>query len=225
MILKDRLQRALKQEKGIRLTAADVQGLASFLELDFPQKRKRTKKPDGLRPIASMPNYLTHVRWMIRRDMPDVLAIDAAVSKEPWNEETYIACLRQRSVIGMVVELYDEQTRTTSVVGSMVYQLFPNRILLRRLNVACEHQRKSLGRMMVQKLIGKLSEGRRQRISLAVDEENYATLAFFQAVGFSVAECADGKVVMRRRWNDDPQSVQQPNGSEANHDNDDDFDF
>ena len=47
-----------------------------------------------------------HIRWMIRRDMPEVLQIERTSFEYPWSEEDFIRCLRQRNCIGMVAE-YD----------------------------------------------------------------------------------------------------------------------
>jgi ribosomal protein S18 acetylase RimI-like enzyme len=58
-----------------------------------------------------------HIRWMIRRDFPEVLAIETESFRFPWLEEDFIRCLRQRNCIGMVAE-HDER-----VVGFMVYEL------------------------------------------------------------------------------------------------------
>jgi len=43
-----------------------------------------------------------HIRWMIRRDMPEVLDIESGSFEFPWSEEDFIRCLRQRNCIGMV---------------------------------------------------------------------------------------------------------------------------
>ncbi len=63
-----------------------------------------------------------HIRWMIRRDMPEVLAIENRSFEFPWSDEDFIRCLRQRNCIGMVAE-YDER-----VVGFMIYELHKNRL-------------------------------------------------------------------------------------------------
>ncbi|MFM7564726.1 MAG: GNAT family N-acetyltransferase, partial [Planctomycetota bacterium] len=65
---------------------------------------------------------------MIRRDMPEVLNIEAQSFEFPWSEDDFIRCLRQRNCIGMVAEC-DEQ-----VVGFMIYEL--NRNVLHVLNFA-----------------------------------------------------------------------------------------
>src|SRR5271168_1726673 len=63
-----------------------------------------------------------HIRWMIRRDMPEVLAIEHASFEFPWCEEEFLRVLRQRNCIGMVAE-YGER-----VVGFMIYELHKNKL-------------------------------------------------------------------------------------------------
>ena len=46
-----------------------------------------------------------HIRWMIRRDMPDVLGIESNCFEFSWTEDDFIRCLRQRNCIGMVAEM------------------------------------------------------------------------------------------------------------------------
>ena len=59
----------------------------------------------------------SHIRWMIRRDYAEVLAIEARGFEFPWCEDDFIRCLRQRNCIGMVAE------RDDRVAGFMVYEL------------------------------------------------------------------------------------------------------
>ena len=42
-----------------------------------------------------------HIRWMIRRDMAEVLEIERGAFEFPWFEEEFIRCLRQRNCIGV----------------------------------------------------------------------------------------------------------------------------
>ena len=120
----------------------------------------------------------THIRWMIRRDMPEVLNIEAQSFEFPWSEDDFIRCLRQRNCIGMVAEC-DEQ-----VVGFMIYEL--NRNVLHVLNFAVrsDFRRRGLGTQMLDKLVGKLSQQRRTRIDLEVRESNLAAQLFFRRSGF-----------------------------------------
>ena len=45
-----------------------------------------------------------HIRWMIRRDMPEVLQTEQESFEYSWTEEDFLRCLRQRNCIGMVAE-------------------------------------------------------------------------------------------------------------------------
>ncbi|MEM7478880.1 MAG: ribosomal protein S18-alanine N-acetyltransferase [Planctomycetota bacterium] len=119
-----------------------------------------------------------HIRWMIRRDMPSVLAIEDASFEFPWSEEEFIRCLRQRNCIGMVAE------RDDKVVGFMIYELHKNRLHLLNFAVAPVCRRESVGSSMVEKLVSKLSVERRSRIMLEVRETNLDAQLFFKDLGF-----------------------------------------
>jgi ribosomal-protein-alanine N-acetyltransferase len=119
-----------------------------------------------------------HIRWMIRRDMDDVLAIEHEGFEFPWSEEDFTRCLRQRNCIGMVAE-HDDQ-----IVGFMIYELHKTRLHVLNFAVAREHRRLGVGTRMVEKLTGKLSHQRRSRILLEVRETNLAAQLFFRKCGF-----------------------------------------
>src|SRR5262249_56138096 len=57
------------------------------------------------------------IRWMIRRDMPEVLQTEQESFEFAWTEEDFLRCLRQRNCIGMVAEQGEK------VVGFMIYEL------------------------------------------------------------------------------------------------------
>ena len=119
-----------------------------------------------------------HIRWMIRRDMPEVLGIEGESFQFPWSEDDFIRCLRQRNCIGMVCE-YDAK-----VVGFMIYELHKNRLHILNFAVHQQLRRKGIGTQMIRKLIGKLSPQRRSRIMLEVRETNLAAQLFFRDIGF-----------------------------------------
>lgn len=119
-----------------------------------------------------------HIRWMIRRDMPEVLGIETGCFEFPWCEDDFIRCLRQRNCIGMVAE-YDER-----VVGFMIYELHKNRLHILNFAVHPNFRRRGIARSMVRKLIGKLSQQRRNRILLEIRETNLDAQLFFREAGF-----------------------------------------
>jgi [ribosomal protein S18]-alanine N-acetyltransferase len=119
-----------------------------------------------------------HIRWMIRRDMAEVLEIENESFEFPWSEEEFIRCLRQRNCIGMVADCDDK------VVGFMVYELHKTRLHILNFAVGRSRRRQGIGRKMAGKLVGKLSAQRRTRIVLEVRETNLDAQIFFRAQGF-----------------------------------------
>jgi len=128
--------------------------------------------------VQKKEDLYVHIRWMIRRDMPEVLSIENASFEFAWSEEDFIRCLRQRNCIGMVAE-HDER-----IVGFMIYELHRNRLHLLNFAVHADDQRRGVGSRMITKLISKLSTQRRDRITLEVRETNLAAQLFFRQMGF-----------------------------------------
>jgi len=125
-----------------------------------------------------------HIRWMIRRDMPEVLAIEHSSFDFPWCEEEFLRVLRQRNCIGMVAELGEQ------VVGFMIYELHKNKLHVLDFATHPEFRRQGVGQQMVAKLVGKLSSHRRTRIVLHVRETNIGAQYFYRAQGFRALEVA-----------------------------------
>ena len=136
-----------------------------------------------------------HIRWMIRRDMPEVLDIENRSFEFAWTEEDFIRCLRQRNCIGLVAE-HDER-----VVGFMIYELHKNRLHILNFAVHPEFRRRGVARGMVRKLIGKLSPQRRNRILLEIRETNLAAQLFFREAGFRAIS------VLREFYEDTPEDA------------------
>lgn len=134
-------------------------------------KTARTKR----QPAESKPRC----RWMIRRDMEEVFAIEAESFEWPWTEADFIRNLRQRNCIAMVAVDDDER-----VLGFMVYELHKARLHLMDFAVAKSARREGIGRLMVAKLLGKLSLYRRTRITLETRETNLDAQLFFRSQGF-----------------------------------------
>src|SRR5208283_1157645 len=123
-----------------------------------------------------------HIRWMIRRDMPEVLAIEHASFEFPWCEEEFLRVLRQRNCIGMVAELGDR------IVGFMIYELHRNKIHILDFATHPDLRRQGVGHQMVDKLVSKLSSQRRNRIGLYLRETNLPAQFFFRVAGFRAVE-------------------------------------
>ena len=118
------------------------------------------------------------IRWMIRRDLADVLQIERESFEFEWTEEDFLSCLRQRNCIGMVAELDNR------VVGFMIYELHKSKLHILNFAVSPGERRHGIGAQMVEKLVNKLSQQRRQEIVLEVRETNLPAQLFFQSQGF-----------------------------------------
>ncbi|GAB4143851.1 MAG: ribosomal protein S18-alanine N-acetyltransferase [Planctomycetaceae bacterium] len=142
-------------------------------------------------PEAAHTSFLNvQIRWLIRRDMEDVLKIERLSFENAWTEEDFLCCLRQRNCIGMVAE-YDHH-----VVGFMIYELHQSRLRVLNFAVAPNLRRKRIGSQMMQRLIDKLSQQRRKEIILEVRESNLDAQLFYKNQGFR-AFC-----VLRRHYDD-----------------------
>lgn len=154
-----------------------------------------------------------HIRWMIRRDMQDVLDIEATSFEFAWSEDDFIRCLRQRNCIGMVAECEDQ------VVGYMIYELHKNRLHILNFAVSDACRRHGVGRAMIDKLMGKLSNDRRNRIMLEVRETNLDAQLFFRHLGFRAVsvlrdfydDSTEDAYLMQYRYQPTAEELLQPN--------------
>lgn len=128
-----------------------------------------------------MPKFM--VRWMIRRDMADVLEIERNAFESPWTGEEFLRNLRKRNCIGMSAEYVG--CHADRVVGFMIYELHAKHLHVLNFAVAADVRRRGVGTQMVEKLISRLGTGqRRTRITLELRETNVTAQVFFRSLGF-----------------------------------------
>lgn len=119
------------------------------------------------------------VRWMVRGDLPEVLAIEEASFEEPWTEGRFLSVLRERSSIGMVAEVGGR------VAGYMLYRLRPRTVELLTFAVSPARRNRGVGTRLLAKLVEKIDRGawpvrRRTAIEAEVPEEHVAFLMFLR---------------------------------------------
>lgn len=132
------------------------------------------------------------IRWMIRRDMPEVLEIENEVFPNPDTEQEFRDYLRNRNVIGMVSVVGETKEERGKVVGYMVYELHKSKLIIDNFAVSPWYWRSGVGRRMVEKLKGKLSRERRRRLECFIREGNLDAQLFFKAMGFVAEEIRYG---------------------------------
>lgn len=122
----------------------------------------------------------THsIRWLIRRDLDEILNFESKSFAEPWSEEDFVSCLRQRNCIGVVIE-----SDHIDVDGYMLYALHETHFEILRFAVSPECRRTGLATQMIDRLKEKLSMERRRRIHVLVDDSNLAAQLCLQRCGF-----------------------------------------
>ena len=126
-----------------------------------------------------------HMRWMIRRDMPEVIDIERLSFPFPWSEEEFLRTLREMNTIGMTVEKRGVTPGLWEpVVGFVVYTLLKTRLHVKNFAVHPAWRRRGVGTIMAKRLVDKLSSERRTRITLDVTERNLDASLFFRQMGF-----------------------------------------
>jgi len=127
------------------------------------------------------------IRWLIRRDMDEVLHIEKLCFPHPWSEEDFLIALRKSNCIGIVAEIKNR------VIGYMIYELQKQRLEITNIAVDPWFQRSGVGRKMIQRLKDKLAPQRRTEITAPVRESNLGAQLFLQACGFRAGEIHRGQ--------------------------------
>lgn len=125
------------------------------------------------------------IRWLIKRDMEEVLAIEQACFHTPWSEDNFIMALRSRNTIGMIAESSEK------VLGFVIYDLLKEKLQLLNFAVAPQYHRCKVGTQLVDKLKLKLSPVFRKKIYLATRESNLPAQLFFKSQGFRAYKVLD----------------------------------
>ncbi len=128
----------------------------------------------------------TTVRWMIGRDLPQVLAIETG-TPQPWSEAQLRAFLRERNCISMVAETGEALT------GYYMFELHKNSVRVLRLVVHPDWRRRGVGTYMLERMkTRQLSYQRRTRLACLVPEQLLDMQLFLRTRGFVCVGVAHG---------------------------------
>lgn len=135
-------------------------------------------------------------RWLIRRDMAEILDIDSSGRHhgdrmEEWDAETFIFHLRQRNIVGMVVEDKDE-----NVVGYILYELHPTVVRVIRFAVLPSKRRQGYGTYLMTYVINKPSNLARKKIAAQVPIECWQFATFLDSLVFQVRSNREDPLLM-----------------------------
>ena len=119
------------------------------------------------------------IRWMIRRDRDDILALEKRCFAYPWSLADFANALSRHDVIGTV---YDDG----DVAGYVIYRLLPYRIQILNLGVAPERRREGIGAALLARIKKKCNPktNHRYRLTALVRESNLDAQLFFRSQDF-----------------------------------------
>lgn len=122
-----------------------------------------------------------NIRWLLKRDIESLVNMEAETFEYPWTYEEYVFKLRSRNTIGMVAEFKEK------IVGTIIYQIHKRRIIIDNIFVDKWCVRNGIGTKLINYLKNKLSDDRRNAISITVREKNLDTQLFLKSCGFVCA--------------------------------------
>ena len=155
------------------------------------------------------------MRWMISRDFPEVLTIEAHAfpPAHAFTMESLRRTLSQRHTFGTVVDYQDQ------VIGYSVYTLRPRSITLLSLATHPEFYLRGVGHSLIERLTDKLTPDKRSVIACWVPETWLRAQLFFRAEGFlavrSAREMFDGEDGIRFEFRDPDHPVSVSSESES----------
>ena len=115
-----------------------------------------------------------HVRWMIRRDLPEVMAVEEDCFEHPWTLEQMQSCLAMRNHTALVVEHGDR------VIGFAIYGRLSTHFELVSIAVTKAYRRKRVGTLLYRKILHSLCKLGLDRLVVMVREGNLPAQLFFK---------------------------------------------
>jgi ribosomal-protein-alanine N-acetyltransferase len=141
------------------------------------------------------------VRFMIRRDIPEIALIEEASFEYPFTVEEIRRANKDIAFSAMVAMVRGR------VVGHMLYEVHQSRLLLRSLAVTPAYRRCGVGKALIERLISELRMPKRNRITAEVRDSNLDAQLFLRDFGFRAVrvlrdyyeECGDDCYVFEYR--------------------------
>lgn len=121
------------------------------------------------------------IRWLIRRDMPEVLRIESEAFDFPWDEDEFMRALQHKRVIALVAE------ENNKVIGYILYEFQDKRFAILNLAVSPNYIMQGVATALIEKLKAKLDSTRagRNSIRARVRERNIPAQKLFAKCGFA----------------------------------------
>lgn len=141
---------------------------------------------------------MVHMRWMIERDYPEVLACVPG-----WTEEDIRETLRARNCTPLVAEVPGSGGRYP-LAGFLIYEMRRDSIDVLAFDVHPDFRGRGVGEAMMGTLKGKLSRHRRRQLSFWVPDNDLGAHLFLKAQGFRA------EVILHDPYGDGGEPMRQP---------------
>ncbi len=145
--------------------------------------------------MGRLPTYT--LRWMTRRDVAQVAAIEGDTFDYPWTAADFRTALKTRGICCIVIEGYRQ------VLAYAIYDHHDGRLYVLNLVVHYEFRRQGLGRWLVESIQDRVAA---MTVYANVTETNVEAQLFFRECGFRVGritrfayECTDA-AAYQFRW-------------------------
>lgn len=174
-----RARQTIAAGKVLVLTAAETRAL--FAPDDFSEPLESVSGPaasDSTQPALTEKDY--QIRWLIRRDVAQVLVVDEASFVDCWKEADLLEQLRQRNCVALVAE----HTATQIILGYIIYELHKDTLRIIRLAVYPQHRRQGIAARMVQRIKNIMSTRGVRAILLDINEQNLPGQLFCRSQDF-----------------------------------------
>ena len=120
------------------------------------------------------------LRWMIKRDLREVVAIDEISFMLPWSEQYFRERLKFDKALGMVA------VAGGKVVGYMVFECWQEHLGLIKIAVHPDYRHQGIGTELIKRLKWKLAIHSRKKIITVASSVDLVAINFFTALGFRV---------------------------------------
>ena len=120
------------------------------------------------------------LRWMIKRDLREVVAIDEISFMLPWSEQYFRERLKFDKALGMVA------VAGGKVVGYMVFECWQEHLGLIKISVHPDYRNQGIGTELIKRLKCKLAIHSRKKIITVASSVDLVAINFFTALGFRV---------------------------------------
>jgi [ribosomal protein S18]-alanine N-acetyltransferase len=121
---------------------------------------------------------IAEIRWLVRQDLPAVVALEQHAARDPWSESDFWDSLSPINAIGKVAQIGDR------IVGHMVYRLCGDHIAIDCFTVDPHYRNQGVARQMLATLTAQAASEPGGFITFDINERELPTQQVLRDLGF-----------------------------------------